>query len=184
MIIGVTGATGAGKDTLARYLMESKGFFHISLSDIIREEAAARGVELTRRNLQDLGNQMRRKYGTGVFSQKALARIKRERSYVITSIRNPGEAEVLRQSAGFVLWAVDAPQEKRFLRISKRLRRKENEPITFANFKKSEARELAPADKSKQQLIQCVKTADFIIVNDADLPSFYEKIEKLLTRAK
>ena len=35
--IGVTGTLGSGKDTLAAYLV-SKGFEHISLSDLIREE--------------------------------------------------------------------------------------------------------------------------------------------------
>ncbi len=45
MIIGVTGKMGAGKDTFAVYLGK-KGFIHISLSDIIRQEAVARGLSL------------------------------------------------------------------------------------------------------------------------------------------
>lgn len=182
MIIGVTGTAGAGKDTFARYLVKNKGFEHISLSDIIREEAMARKMELTRRNLQDLGNRMRRAAGRGVFSQKALAKIQDGKNYVVTSIRNPGEAEVLARAEKFVLIAVEAPQKERFLRISKRLRKSEKEPLTFEEFEKSEKRELKSSDKSSQQLVQCIGGADFAIANDSDLAAFYGKIEELLRR--
>ena len=94
MIIGVTGKMGAGKDTFAVYLGK-KGFIHISLSDIIRQEAVARGIEPSCRNLQDLGNVLRREYGNGVLSKMAQKRIIPGKNYVVTSIRNVGEIEVL-----------------------------------------------------------------------------------------
>ncbi len=182
MIIGVTGTTGAGKDTLARYL-EKKGFLHISLSDIIREEANKKGVELTRSNLQDLGNQMRRADGLGVFAKKALEKIRKGENYVVTSVRNPGEIKTLAENRRFVLWAVDAPQKERFLRISSPRRRGEGDPFTFEEFKKSEAREIESSDKSSQQIAECMETADFTVFNDSSLESFFRKIDALLSRA-
>ncbi len=181
MIIGVTGTTGAGKDTLARYL-EKKGFLHISPSDIIREEANKKGVELTRSNLQDLGNQMRRAGGLGVFAKKALEKIQKGENYVVTSVRNPGEIKTLAQNQRFVLWAVDAPQKERFLRISLLRQRGEGESFTFEEFKKSEAREIELSDKSSQQIAECIKMADFMIFNDSGLESFFRKIDALLSR--
>jgi dephospho-CoA kinase len=179
MIIGITGTTGAGKDTLAQYLV-GKSFLHFSLSDMIRDEARKRGIELTRRNLQDLGNEMRRAHGLGVFSKIALGKIKKGGNYIITSIRNPGEAKVLAQNQEFVLWAVDAPQKERFLRMINRRERDEKEPLTLEEFKKSEAREIESSDKSSQQLAECIKMANFIIINDSDLASFFKKTDELL----
>jgi len=180
MIIGITGTAGAGKDTLARYL-SGAGFFHISLSDIIREEARRRGLSLSRRNLQDLGNQMRRRYGLGIFSEKALAKIKKGKNYAITSIRNPGEVVPLARRREFVLLAVDAPQEQRFCRVAGRGRENGEEDV-FEAFKKSEAREIASPDASSQQLAECMKMAQFKIINDTDLGSFFGKVDAVMAR--
>ena len=184
MIIGITGTTGAGKDTFAQYLVLKKRFCHISLSDIIREEAIGRGIELTRRNLQDLGNQMRQEFGRGIFAAKALGKIENNKNYAVTSIRNPGEIEILSKYEKFILCAVDAPQKQRFLRMAARPERDEKEPLTFEKFKKSEARELDSPDKANQQLLKCINMAKTKIANDKDLALFYKKIDKLLEKLK
>ena len=43
MIVGITGFFCAGKDTMAA-MLQQKGFNHISLSDIIREELSSRSI--------------------------------------------------------------------------------------------------------------------------------------------
>ncbi len=58
MIIGLVGRNAAGKGEAANYL-KSKGFVYYSLSDAIREEAAKRGLEHSRDNLINLGNELR-----------------------------------------------------------------------------------------------------------------------------
>ena len=55
MIVGVTGFFAAGKDTVAEILQE-RGFRHVSLSDIIREEIRSRGEEVTIPHLTTVGN--------------------------------------------------------------------------------------------------------------------------------
>lgn len=178
MIIGVTGKMGAGKDTFARYLAQ-KGFAHISLSDFIRDEAKKRKLPPNRRNLQDIGCQMRQINGAGVFSKMALAKIGKVEEAVITSIRNPGEIKVLARAKTFVLINVTAPREIRFARILSRMV-PSGEKITFAEFCRAEAREAASTDSAAQQLEKCAAMADFSIANGGDLPAFYHQIDQCL----
>ena len=60
MIIGLTGKNAAGKGEVAEYL-KKKGFVYYSLSDVIREEATEKGLEHSRENLINLGNELRKK---------------------------------------------------------------------------------------------------------------------------
>src|SRR3989344_1049855 len=78
MIIGVTGNYGAGKDSFAEILME-KNFFHISFSDILREELQNQGKKISRDNLIKIGNEMREKCGAEVLAKKALDKIRLQR---------------------------------------------------------------------------------------------------------
>ena len=55
VVVGIGGASGAGKTTLARALAERHAVRRASFSDVLRRDAAVRGLEPTRRNLQDLG---------------------------------------------------------------------------------------------------------------------------------
>src|SRR3954467_3895344 len=96
MIVGVTGFFCAGKDTMAD-MLRAKGFTHISLSDIIRDELAARKLAVTVPNLTELGNELRREHGPGALAERALKRVDFGRNWVITSIRHPAEVAALRR---------------------------------------------------------------------------------------
>jgi dephospho-CoA kinase len=177
MIIGVTGTLSAGKDEFSRYL-STKGFNHISLSDSLRDELKSRNEELTRVALQDVGNELRRKFGLGVLAKRAIDKIASGKSYVITSIRNPEEVLALKQLNNFHLVSLDAPIEIRFQRATSRNR--ECEAQTLEKFKMTEARELASHDPANQQLIFCMQLADKKIINDGSIELFHKKIDSLL----
>ena len=68
MIFGITGYYGSGKDAVAKYL-ESKGFIHHSLSDELRSELIKRNMKITRKNLIDIGNELRKEHGPGVIAK-------------------------------------------------------------------------------------------------------------------
>ena len=108
MNLGIAGDHCSGKDSAAKYLA-SKGFVHISLSDFLRVEAAKRGKEPVRQVLIDLGNELRQSKGYGVLAQLATAQMKQGTRYVITSIMNPAEVDVLRKYGPFELIWLDAP---------------------------------------------------------------------------
>ena len=55
MLIGLTGRIGAGKETLTGFLRD-KGFIYIETSKLLKGELEKRGILVTRKNQQDLGD--------------------------------------------------------------------------------------------------------------------------------
>jgi dCMP deaminase len=178
MIIGLTGENCAGKGTTSEY-MRKKGFYYLSLSDVIREELKASDTEVTRDNLIAKANELRTKFGAGILAEKTLQKLKGDRNYVIDSIRNPSEVEALKAKGGFFLFYITAPPETRFVRM--RLRDREGDPNTFEAFQRIEELEAQNADKTKQNLSGTAAMANKTIVNDADLPRLYDQIDKALS---
>src|SRR5690606_16077307 len=131
MIVGVTGFFCSGKDTMAELLMQ-KGFAHVSLSDIIRDEVRARGLEINIPNLTEIGNELRRREGAGVLARRALDRIDHSRNWVVTSIRHPAEVQALRARPDFIMVFIEADQRLRFERSLQRAR--PGDPETFEAF--------------------------------------------------
>jgi dephospho-CoA kinase len=179
MIIGLTGANASGKGEAGSYL-KSKGFQYYSLSDTLREEARAKGVEPLRENLIKLGNELREKNGPSVLANLAIKKIEDKNDYVvIDSIRNPFEIKALRKLNGFTLIGVDAPLEIRFERAVARNR--PGDPETLEEFVEKEKKENTAAS-TNQQLEKCLKLADKIIINDSTIEELHKKIDLVISR--
>lgn len=177
MIIGLTGENCAGKSTVADYL-KKKGFYYYSLSDIIREEVKAEGKAVTRENLIMKGNDLRAQFGPGILAQKVAQRVQADRNYVIDSIRNPAEVDVLRKLGRFFMFYITAPPEVRFERV--RARDREEDPRTFEAFLDIEKLEMENAEKTKQNLKQTFALADKTIINDAGFSELYDAVDLAL----
>ena len=176
MIIGLVGNYCSGKDSIAEILVEMN-FYHISFSNLIREELKRRKQEVTRDNLIKVGNELREKEGRDVLAKKALEQVKDGENYVFTSVRNPGEVELLRKRNDFLLINVTAPDKVRLQRLISRNR--ENDPRTLAELKKKEALENTN-DPNAQQLDKVAKSAKVVINNDSTKEKLDEKVHKLV----
>lgn len=174
MIIGLTGANASGKGEAADYL-KSKGFEYYSLSDVLRKEAKARGIGLSRENLIRLGNELREKNGPSVLANAVIKKLKDKGNYIIDSIRNPFEIKAFRKLRDFILIGLDAPQEIRFRRIVSRNR--PGDPGTLEEFAEKERKENIGRD-TNQQLENCLRLADTLIINDSSLKGLYRKIDE------
>src|SRR5215471_2821623 len=119
MIIGLTGKNASGKGEVAQVLREG-GFHYLSLSDLLRDELRRRGLEVVRENLIKVGTEMRQTYGGGYLADRALQQIDVDKNYIVDSIRNPREVEVLRRLHNFKLVHITAVPQKRFERIKVR----------------------------------------------------------------
>ncbi len=185
MILGVTGHLAAGKDTAAEILKEER-FHQISLSDFIREEAKKRKMKDTRENLINLGNELRKKQGSGILARMALKKMEWDKSYVITSVRNPVEVEILRTKPNFALINVTASQKTRWNRMQQRkATEKRNDDLnTFEEFKKWEEQEASSTDPTKQQVSTVMSMADIVITNDGTREELKTKILKILKEWK
>lgn len=181
MIIGVTGTFGAGKDTVAEYLIE-KGFFHFSLSDALRKEMDKRGIPKNIDNMTTFANDFRIEKGHDILARLALEEVRATNAtnIVITSIRNPKEAEFLKTQDDFMLIAVNAPIEIRYERIKSRKR--EGDEVTFEKFKAQEQIQMEGGE-GKQNLGPLIKMADYTLINDGTLKEFKEKIDKLISNS-
>jgi len=175
MIIGVAGRNGAGKGELVRFL-EARSFTALSLSDVIRQELRARGVEETRERMIEVGQELRRKSGPGALAQYLVKQLHADRNYAIDSIRHPVEVEILRHCGQtFHLVWVDAKLETRFERM--RARGRSGDPKSVAELERLEGLERGSADPNAQQLDAVEQEADFRITNDESLAIFQDRIQ-------
>ena|SRR3989338_4853635 len=180
MIIGLTGKNASGKGEAANYL-KTKGFVYYSLSDVLREEATNRGIEHSRDNLINLGNELRKKFGANYLAKKINEKIfsSGKNFVVIDSIRSPYEAKELMKNKDFILVGIDATIEIRFERLLRRNRL--GDAKTLEEFKKQEERENLKSD-TNQQLDETFKLADIVIANDETLEELHKKIDEMLMR--
>jgi len=176
--IGLTGSLAAGKGVVSEFLKD-RGFVYISLSDELREIAKEKKLEVTRKNLQDLGNILREEQGAGVLALKVVEKI-RTQNYekaIIDGIRNPAEIVVLKKLKNFCLIAVDAPQDLRFKRMLERNR--ESDPKTWEAFLDVDNRDKGFGESATGQAVaKCMEQADHILFNFGGLDEIQEKVKK------
>ena len=180
-LIGLTGLNAAGKGTVAD-ILKNKGYVYHSLSDIIREEATALGLDHSRENLISTGNKLRQDHGPGALGKMIAEKILAapEKDYVVDSIRNPFEIQELKKLKGFFIIGVDAPVELRFERSKKRAR--VGYEKTLQDFIDIEQKENSD-DPKKQQLFECLKQADTIIINDKGIAELTKQVEVILSKS-
>src|SRR6185436_13200065 len=174
LVLGVTGPNAAGKGEVSAYL-RSLGFAVHSLSDIVREAAAARGLPPEREHLIRIGTLLREQGGPGVLAVHLIPRL--HGWDVVDSIRNPAEVETLRRVPGFVLIGVDAPTALRYDRS--RLRARPGDPESFEAFVARERQENS-VNPAGQQLAATFALADRVIENDGDLDALRVQVDRLL----
>jgi len=179
LIVGLTGKNASGKGETAR-LLQKFGYQYHSLSDILRKEAAKRGLSDTRESLVELGQTLREQEGAGVLAKRMLQLLE-GRNYVIDSIRSPSEVIVLKKLDHFLLIGIDAPIQLRFGRAMKRGRNESADSLD--DFKRMEERENS-SNPLAQQLDECLRLADCIIQNNGTLEQLEIKLIYFLSDHK
>jgi dephospho-CoA kinase len=174
LVIGLVGPNAAGKGEVASYL-GALGFNLHSLSDIVREEAAARDLPPEREHLIKIGNLLRGNEGPDVLARRILPRLGRRD--VVDSIRNPAEVAALRGVPHFVLLGVTAPVERRFERSLTRAR--PGDPRTLEEFLERERQENTTRAEA-QQLDKTFSLADSVVENAGVLEALHQAIDRFL----
>lgn len=177
LIIGITGTFASGKSTAADFF-SSKGFKKIILSSFLEEEANRRGFKkITRKILQDIGNEWRKKYGSEILAKNALKFLGENRG-VIDGIRNVGEIDEFRKNSNFVLIACLSDRKVRFTRLKKIKRR---EHLTWELFNKLDRRDSGVGQgKAGLQVGTCLAMADIFIDNNSGISEFKNKLTNFL----
>lgn len=190
-IVGIGGTNGSGKDTVARYLAENHGFYVVSATEMLAKELEKKSLPTDRIHKSDLSAKWRRQYGMAVIVDRAYEEFLRHGNnhtgFAVASLRHPAEAEKIHELGGTVLW-VDAEPKLRYERIVENLEsrgRKSEDRKTFDDFLSDEKREMYPDGDSATLSTAAVKEhADFILINDSDLESLQQEIDRALNLSK
>jgi dephospho-CoA kinase len=184
-LIGIAGTNGSGKDSLGHMLQERHSWLFVSVSDLLRDEARKRGLPIEREVLRTISAEWRRKYGLGVLVDKAVALLNKSgdkyTGVVAIPMRNPGEAQRVKDLGGLLLW-VDADPKIRYQRIYSRKRSAEDNK-TFEQFLREEHDEMdhQGGDKATLNLAGVKDIADIFLENNGnDIEAFKDYAEKTL----
>ena len=177
MRIAVAGLNASGKTEVVS-LLERRGFYRSSLSDVIREDLRAEELPPTRERMIERGRALRERFGLGVLAKRALRSLPPDRNHVMDSIRHPAEIESLRGAGDLMLLWVEASPEVRFARSVSRAR--PGDPATLEEFLELEGRELSTEEAAGQKLLGVRELADEVIANDADLARLESRLDELL----
>lgn len=190
-LIGIAGVNGSGKDTFGEMLAAHHGYLFISVTDLLRNEAARRELEPEREILRTISAEWRSQYGVGVLVDRALNEyeIKKKNGYnglVMASIRNPGEVDYIHKLGGVVIW-LDASPKVRYERIQKNAverGRAVEDLVSYEKFLSDEEIEMHPANPNDENVLNLAEVrnrCDAMIANDSnDLEYFRKLVESSL----
>lgn len=179
-VFGLVGPIASGKGTVGQILREF-GYEYYSLSERIREELTNRKLPITRQGLQDMGDELRGRFGDDVLAQRTCQLIASagQTRIVIDSIRTPAEIKFLKKNLGALIIGVNASPETRFKRLLARER--EGEPRTWEEFLAADRRETEKcSDSSKINISACLELSDFVLENEGTADDLMEGIREIL----
>ena len=199
-IIGFVGLPGSGKGE-ASQIAGQHGLAVVVMGDVIRQEAARQGLEMTDGNLGRIGNALRAAEGPDAVARRALEKAKAtgKEVVVVDGLRSREEADFFRAHADeFHLVEVCAPAEARLKWLAARGRPDdpgrsiassgegtdadarmitscmEPDSRAAAALEERECRELSWG------MCEAMKTADLKLRNDGSLDDFRRNVKELL----
>lgn len=180
-IIGLTGSFGSGCSFIAKDFIAKEGYKYISLSSILREvyeEEHKCRISLSRHQMQDYGNYIRKEKGIDYFAKRAIEKIETEdgEKWIVDSIRNPNEVRYLASESKFFLIAVFADYNIRWERI------KSTYDSDERVFKNDDERDGNEDLEYGQRVRDCYEMADIIICNNKNC--YPESEDYMLLEAK
>ncbi len=97
-LLGVIGTNGSGKSTFCDYL-KAKGFFIVSLSDVIRDYVKTQNLEPNRHTLTEQANILKQQHGLDYCAQQTYKNMMQSEHdcAVFDSIRHPLEIAFLKE---------------------------------------------------------------------------------------
>jgi dephospho-CoA kinase len=174
-LIAFVGMPGAGKSE-ASTVARSMKIPVVSMGDVVREEAARRGLPPMDENTGGTGTALRRDYGMDAIAKRCVPKIRAQREdvLVIDGTRNIEEVNYFKKQFGidFKLISINAPFDLRFERVKKRAR--SDDMTGIEELKRRDEREKGWG------LDKAMELADITLNNTGSLEKFREEIRKLL----
>lgn len=173
-VMGISGLPGSGK-SLVSDIATQKGAIIVSMGDIIREEAKKR-----EENTKETAQNLRAEFGQYIVSELTIKKIKQLQeegivnTIIVEGIRSPHEVDMFKENfENFIILSIFANPTLRFKRLQNRMR--EDDSKDYTEFKKRDQMELDFG------IGTVIALSDKIIINESDLESYTEKINKFLS---
>ncbi|MGQ0796863.1 MAG: AAA family ATPase [Methanobacteriota archaeon] len=172
-VIAVAGMPGSGKDEVVR-IAADLGFSVVRMGDVVREEAARRGLPMEDKAVGGMAHQERVERGFGIWAERTLPRLKGD-AVLIDGLRGKAELDVFRRAFGdrLVVVAIHASPATRYARMA--ARRRADDAASLAALRERDERELAWG------LGDVLATAEVLLVNEGDLETFRRSARDALT---
>jgi dephospho-CoA kinase len=178
LVIGLTGMPGAGKSVVVN-VAKANGYGVVVMGNIVREEAARRGLKSNPQNLGKIMLELRQKEGNSIIAKRCIPKIenKKENKVLVDGIRSLSEVEEFKKHfPKFTLIAIQASPEIRFIRLYRRQR--SDDPKSWEIFQERDNRE------SNVGLEQAIAAAEHTIVNEEEINAAKEKIKEVLRKVE
>lgn len=168
----VTGMPGCGKEEFLQIAAKA-GHEVIRMGDLIRKEAARRGLPAGDDAVGGMADEERRKHGPDIWARRTLEHL-REEGIVIDGLRSLNELAVFREAFEDRLRvvAVFASPETRARRIVRRGR--PDDVVTKEDLRVRDEREM------RWGLGNVIAMADFMIINEGSLDDFHAAASRVL----
>ncbi len=186
-IIGFVGLPGSGK-SVASDVAREMGLKVLVMGDVIRQEAAARGLEPSDETLGWVGNELRASEGPAAVARRILEQAGKEEIIIVDGLRSMAEADLFRSGAEeFHLIEIVAPANLRIRWLESR-GRSDDPCAPSASSDHSSAKEGQTASALEQRegremgwgMSEAMKTADLVLRNEGNLEEFRESVRGLL----
>ncbi len=178
-VIAFVGYPLSGKSTASQVAREL-GLPVVVMGDVVREEAAKRGLQPTDENLGKVARELREKEGMDAIAKRCIPKIrellKEHGVVVVDGIRGVAEIERFKKAFGddFILIAIESPLEVRFERV--KMRRRSDDVTSIEELKERDRRE------ESWGLREAMEMADFTVENTGSYQDFVEKIRQILLK--
>ena len=183
-VIGLVGPFGSGCSYVAEKISDTYGYKVFSLSDVLRDEFKAKYPnkrKVDRQDLQDFGDTIRKENGCDYLAKIICEKINADKTknYVVDSIRNPEEINLLRKSfAQFFLFGVFAEPDLRWNRVKEKYN---NDRRAFDEDDKRDSNE---GIEHGQRVTDSFRMSDIILLNNENIIKGNKNEELFLAKLK
>jgi dephospho-CoA kinase len=177
IVIGLVGATGSGKDTVAKYLKEKYDVQLMRFADPLKETLSIYFDEFSKEDQQWLAEEFINRFGPDILPRALRKRIDNgEGVIVVNGVRLWEDFHFIKSYTNSFIIYVKLDQKIRFERIKNRGEKTDDNTLTFEQFQKSE--EVA----TEKDVPEIGEKADFIIDNSKDLEYLLSESDKVMEK--
>lgn len=179
IVIGLVGATGSGKDTVAKYLHDKYGVQLMRFADPLKETLSIYFDEFSKEDQQWLAEHFIQRFGPDILPRALRKRIDNgEGILAVNGIRLWEDFHFIKSYTSSFIIYIKLDQKTRFERIKNRGEKTDDNTLTFEEFQKSEE---VPTEKDVPEIGE---KANFIIENDKDLDYLLAEVDRVMEKIK